>query len=164
MVDLLSRETILSSCRRYRYTLWREWPDILTEKLGFVAFVGLNPSTADEETNDPTIRRCISFAKDWGYTRFCMLNLFAFRATDPSVMRRESDPIGPDNDAHILRIASQADLVIAAWGCGGDFLRRAEHVRTLIPNLYCLKITKNGHPRHPLYLPRGLKPIPFGKP
>ena len=80
-------------------------------------FVGLNPSTADETNDDPTIRRCIAFAREWGYARLHMANLFAFRATEPRDMMNASDPIGPENDKHLLTLANDSILTVAAWGC-----------------------------------------------
>ena len=150
-----------SVCRRYRYTLWRNWTDLLGGGRGYAMFIGLNPSTADETENDPTIRRCISFAKSWGYDGLCMTNLFAFRATDPKVMLAESEPCGQDNDLHLLKMAKGAGIVVAAWGLPGTHMGRADEVRQLIQNLYCLKLTKGGQPGHPLYLPGDLKPVPM---
>ena len=151
-----------SPCRRYRYDLWRQWTDLLAENQdGYVAFIGLNPSTADESRDDPTVRRCLGFTKAWGYRRMCMLNLFAFRATDPAVMKAEPDPAGPENVAMLVRRASEASLVIAAWGCHGAWLGQDQKIIELLPMLCCLKRTKHGHPQHPLYLPRGLQPQPF---
>lgn len=84
-------------------------------------FVGLNPSTADELLDDPTIRRCVAFARSWGYGALCMTNLFAFRATDPDVMKSADDPVGPENDQHLQDLANGASVVIAAWGVHGTF-------------------------------------------
>src|SRR5690242_6108456 len=109
----MKRETIFSDCRAYRYTLWREW-DIFDKN--YVMFVGLNPSTADERVDDPTIRRCIDFAKRWGYGALCMTNLFAYRATDPRVMKAFPYPVGPENDKWLVRCAREAGVVVAAWG------------------------------------------------
>lgn len=124
-------------------------------------FIGLNPSTADEVNDDPTIRRCIAFAKSWGYGSLCMTNLFAFQATKPDDMKAAADPVGPDNDRHLIELARGAGVVIAAWGANGTHLGRNVIVRSMIPNLHCLKKTSAGHPGHPLYLRADLKPIPF---
>lgn len=140
---------VFSPCRRYRYLLWRVWRP--GDKL--VAFIGLNPSTADETANDPTVRRCIGFAERWGYGGLVMLNLFAFRATDPKVMKAEPEPVGPENDQAIWNAAMAVDQVIAAWGTHGEHQGRDKRVRGQLQNLYCLGTTKDGHPRHPLYLP-----------
>lgn len=149
--------TVLSNCRQYRYSLWREW----IGGDGFAMFVGLNPSTADETNDDPTIRRCIGFAKEWGFAGLCMTNLFAFRATDPSDMLRAVDPIGPENDSYLQGVAMHAGVVVAAWGTNGTHLGRDIAVRQMIPSLKILKLTKDGHPGHPLYLPKTLLPVPW---
>jgi hypothetical protein len=109
------------------------------------------PSTADETADDPTIRRCIGFAKRWGYGGLVMLNLFAFRATDPRDMRAAADPIGPDNDWHLTH--SPAALIVAAWGAGGTFMDRDRAVRAILGDrLMALGHTNHGQPRHPLYV------------
>lgn len=153
-------KTIFSPCRAYRYTLWREW--IGGE--GYAMFVGLNPSTADETQDDPTIRRCIAFAKAWGYAGLCMTNLFAFRATDPKVMKAAGDPVGPENDRHLLIAGAGAGVIVAAWGANGTHRGRDSEVRWLLPRLQCLSLTKDGHPGHPLYLRKTLTPTPMQPP
>ena len=129
------------------------------ESKPYAMFIGLNPSTADENNDDPTIRRCISYANDWGYGGLCMTNLFAYRATDPSVMFNADDPIGGKNDVWIARLGKQAGIIVAAWGNGGRYLGRSTQVRSMLPKLHCLKLNKSGEPAHPLYLPK--KSIPF---
>jgi len=149
---------VLSPCRSFRYQLTREWgqgPAVL--------FVGLNPSTADETIDDPTIRRCIGFARDWGFSRLFMANLFAFRATDPKDMLNATDPIGPENNQHLVSMATSAELTIAAWGVNGTFLGRDKAVREMLPRLHYLRLTKGGFPGHPLYLPKDLQPIPWAR-
>lgn len=143
--------------QEYRYTLWRVWGD----EANFVQFVGLNPSTADETVDDPTIRRCVNFAKDWGYGALCMTNLFAYRATQPKDMKAAGDPVGPQNDLYLSEVSREAGLVIAAWGAHGGFLGRDLAVWHLIPEMKCLMLTKDGHPRHPLYLKADLKPVNY---
>lgn len=153
-------QTIFSPCRTYRYTLWREW----IGGDGYAMFIGLNPSTADETKNDQTIRRCMDFAQIWGYAGLCMTNLFAFRATEPKVMLKATiDPIGKDNDGHLQRLAKDAGVIVAAWGAHGKHMRRDQQVRALITNLHYLRLTKDGHPGHPLYLPGDLRPTPLGE-
>ncbi len=159
----MERTATLSPCRRYRYTLWRNWGDLLASGKGYAMFIGLNPSTADETEDDPTIRRCITFAKTWGYDGLCMANLFAFRATDPSVMLAEPDPIGQDNDSHLLVMAGNAGVVVAAWGTSGVHMGRADAVRKLVPHLHYLRLTKDGHPGHTLYLPGDLAPVQWSQ-
>lgn len=145
----------LSDDRVYRYALGRTWDDTL----GQVVFIGLNPSTADETLNDPTIRRCIGFAKAWGYGSLVMLNLFALRATDPKGLRIALDPIGyPRNDQEISRYARQSALVVAAWGADEFAIQRGQVVVEQIRyqgdgyKLHHLGRTKHGQPKHPLYL------------
>jgi hypothetical protein len=137
--------------------LWREW--IGGE--GYAMFIGLNPSTADETKDDPTIRRCIAFAKSWGYSALCMTNLFAFRATDPKVMMDAENPVGEQNDKCLLEYSRFAAVVVAAWGAHGTYKGRDVEVQALLPTLHCLRLTNGGHPGHPLYLPKTLVPIPF---
>lgn len=154
----MTRATIFSPCRSYRYTLWREF-GLVGE--GYAMIIGLNPSTADETNDDPTIRRCIAFAKAWGYSALCMTNLFAYRATDPADMKAAADPVGAANDRHLVDIARHAGIVVAAWGADGVHKGRDAEVRSLIPNLHCLRKTKHGHPGHPLYLPGDLVPVAY---
>jgi hypothetical protein len=127
-------------------------------------FVGLNPSTADETSDDPTLTRCINYAKSWGYGGVCMANLFAFRATEPSDMKASDDPIGTENNKWLKKLAKDAALVVAAWGNDGSYLERSKQVKELLPNLYCLKLNKSGEPAHPLYQAAKLKPVPIVKP
>lgn len=151
----MARQTVLSPCRTYRYALWREWAG----GKGYAMFVGLNPSTADETQDDPTIRRCVAFAKAWGYAGLCMVNLFAFRATNPADMMNAADPVGPDNDQTLRSLAEAAGVVVAAWGVHGTYGGRHTAVRAMLPRLHCLRLTKHGHPGHPLYLPKTLTPV-----
>lgn len=153
----MKRWAVFSPCRRYRYELWREWDT----SLGYAMFVGLNPSTADETNDDPTVRRCIRFARDWGYGAMCMTNAFAFRATDPRVMKREPSPVGPENNHRLRYLASGAGVVVAAWGTHGVHLGQADFLRLHLPGLHILRLTKDGHPAHPLYLPADLTPQPW---
>lgn len=149
-----------SPCRSYRYSLWRDGLGPSGMKR-HAMFVGLNPSTADETNNDPTVRRCIAFARAWGYGALCMTNLFAFRATKPSDMKRVDDPVGPDNDQALVELAQSAGIVVAAWGTHGSWMGRDRAVRALISNWHCLRLTRDGHPSHPLYLPGSLLPVPW---
>lgn len=149
---------VFSPCRVWRYSLWRTWD---TEKPK-VLFIGLNPSTADEVQDDPTIRRCIGYAKKWGYGGYLMANIFAFRATDPKVMKASADPIGCDNDRHIMDLVRQASLIVGAWGAHGGHMGRGRAVAGMIgERLQCLKVTGDGHPGHPLYISGSKVPFPF---
>src|SRR5262245_13924770 len=145
-----------SEYRTYRYQLWRIWD----KSNPFMNVIGLNPSTADETKDDPTIRRCIGFAKAWGYGGLYVTNLFAFRATKPKDMKKALDPIGPDNDLWIQHTAELCKLVIAAWGENGGFANRDAHVRAMVNRLHVFRLTpKSRVPEHPLYLPGDLKPV-----
>lgn len=156
----MRRRAVFSPCRRYRYALWRHLGD--SSGVGherYAMFVGLNPSTADEFVDDPTIRRCIAFARAWGFDGLCMTNLFAYRATEPSDLLAQKDPTGPDNDRILAEVASNACIIVAAWGNHGDHLGRASIVMRTLPRLHYLRLNKNGQPGHPLYLPGGLTPV-----
>jgi hypothetical protein len=149
----MERGARLSPCRTYRYALWRRWGDG-----PHAMFVGLNPSTADETADDPTIRRCIAYARAWGYGALCMANLFAYRSTQPADMLAQDDPVGPENDGYLRRLAAEAGVVVAAWGTHGTHGGRHRAVRAMLPGLHYLRLTKDGHPGHPLYLPASLRP------
>lgn len=160
---MMVKKCVFSADKIYRYTLWRHFiPDLFCDDgKGYALFIGLNPSTATDEIDDPTIRRCINFAKYWGFSSICMCNLFAYRATDPSVMKLAADPVGPENDKYLLACAEHAGIIVAAWGSHGAHQGRDMAVKKLISNLHYLRLTKDGHPGHPLYLPKTLKPIPW---
>lgn len=146
-------EAVFSDDREYRYVLSRTW-DVRLPRL---AFIGLNPSTADEAKLDPTLRRVIGFAQREGCGGLDMLNLFAFRATFPRVMKLQKEPVGPENDTYLTAIAGAASVVIAGWGTHGTHQHRDEAVRALLrplATLWCLGLTKDGQPKHPLYLPK----------
>lgn len=149
----MERSATLSACRTYRYVLWRCWA-----RGKYAMFIGLNPSTADEKIDDPTVKRCISFARSWGYGSLCMTNLFAYRATAPAVMKLAADPVGSKNDHALTTLAPGAGVVVAAWGTHGTYRGRDQSVCLLVPDLHCLRLTKDGYPSHPLYLPASLKP------
>ena len=143
----------------YRYLLWRQWGQAFPPS---VLFVLCNPSTADAEKLDPTLRRCVAYAQEWGFGRMEVANIFAFRSTDPEAMRSAADPVGPENDGHIIEAARDADLVVAGWGTHGSHRDRGDVVLSLLTiagPVHALRITRNGHPSHPLYLPRTLRPF-----
>lgn len=156
MSPFLRATASFSECRTYRYTLTRQWGEGRP-----VVFIGLNPSTADESADDPTIRRCVGYATGWGYKGLVMVNLFAYRATDPKIMAQAHDPIGPANDTILEATCAEAALVVAAWGVGGSLQRRDARVKAMISDLHVLRLTKDGHPGHPLYLPKCLVPVPW---
>jgi hypothetical protein len=151
-----------SPCKTYRYTLVREWTS-LSDRKGHVLFVMLNPSTADENVLDPTVRRCLQYTIDWGYREMHVCNIFALRSTNPKQLYACNDPIGPDNDKCICTEVAGADLVIAAWGSHGAYKDRGSQVMEMITNIkeiHYLKLTKSGIPGHPLYLKGDLTPLP----
>ena len=151
-------DAIFSDCRKYRYSLWRQWSN--TGK-GYVMFIGLNPSIADETDDDRTVTRCINFAKAWGYDALYMTNLFAFCATNPDDMKLADEPIGRENDQTLIDLSKNAGIIVAAWGNDGTYLGRDQEIKNLLPDLYFLKLTKDGNPAHPLYLLSTLTPQKF---
>lgn len=150
---------VYSDCERYRYSLTRIWDGAGKR----VMFVMLNPSTATEVQNDPTVERCERRARHLGYGAFRVTNIFAFRATDPRDMRAATDPVGPDNDTALVDGADWADAIIAAWGVHGEHLARGLAVGNMLRQgstpLFHLGLSKAGHPKHPLYLPYAQSPV-----
>lgn len=153
----MEKKAIISKDKIYRYKLSRTWDSTKPT----ILFIGLNPSIANENVDDPTITRCINFAKDWGYGTLLMANLFAFRSTYPKDIYLIDDPIGKDNDHYLLECVTQSDLIVACWGNNGTYMNREKVITELIPNLYCLQKNKNGTPHHPLRPPRNIHPLPF---
>ncbi|MGR3562503.1 MAG: DUF1643 domain-containing protein [Heliomarina sp.] len=152
---------VYSDCERYRYSLTRVWDPAGDKAL----FVMLNPSTATEVQNDPTVERCERRARTLGFGAFRVTNIFAWRDTDPRLMRAAADPVGPENDAAILEGAAWADRIIAAWGTHGAHLARGPEVERLLRQtgmpLFNLGLTKEGHPKHPLYIGYSKQPEPW---
>lgn len=150
-----------SLCRTWRYHLWRTW----SAGSKRCAFVMLNPSTATETIDDPTIRRCVGYAKTWGHDGVDIVNLFACRSTDPKAIPTFADPVGPLNDETILHVAKAASVVVCGWGIHGAIANRGERVldamRVAGVAPYVLSLTKDGHPGHPLYLRKDLLPVAF---
>ena len=151
------RSAVVSDCGRYRYCLRREWED----RLPRVCFVMLNPSTADGTEDDPTVRRCIGFARRWGFGSLLIVNLFAYRATRPSDLPKYclgvDGPVGPDNDDYIRRACIESDALVLAWGQSGPDKRlRVAEVLRMVKEIgktpLCLGTTLDGSPRHPLYV------------
>ncbi len=162
--DILEAGAEFSRDRVYRYRLWRRWTDGPC-----LMVIGLNPSTADETNDDPTVRRCIGYARRWGFAGLRMLNLFALRSTDPRGLYRADDPLGPRNVASIRR-ESQATIaadgaVLVAWGNHGQLGNHARRIRDMLARsgvaAACLGLTKIGEPKHPLYLPADATPVPL---
>ena len=150
-----------SDCETYRFALTRTWDP----KGRKVMFVMLNPSKATEVANDPTVERCEARAKTLGFGAFMVTNLFSLRETDPHAMRKHPYPVGEATDDALQNGADWADMTIAAWGVHGVHQRRNTEVVSLFQShnqpLHCLGETKDGHPRHPLYLPYSAQPQPW---
>jgi len=153
---------VIDGSGKYRYYLSR-WNE---SGFGSAVFIMVNPSTADALKDDPTIRRCVSFSKQWGCSLLCVVNLFAYRSKNPSDLKCIFDPVGPDNDRWILDTVTGARIVVAAWGAldrshprvlAVESWLRSGHIR----ELQCLGKTQNGSPRHPLYVPRDTKLVPW---
>ncbi|MCQ0091027.1 DUF1643 domain-containing protein [Roseovarius sp. M141] len=149
---------VYSDCERYRYALTRVWDE--TGKRAH--FIMLNPSTATEEANDPTVERCERRARALGFGAFRVTNIFAWRDTDPRAMRAAADPVGAANDAAILEGCDWADTIVAAWGTHGAHQGRGASVAALLAatgrDVHHLGLTKDGHPRHPLYISYARQP------
>ncbi len=149
---------VYSDCERYRYSLTRIWDEIGPKAL----FVMLNPSTATEIQNDPTVERCERRARALGYGAFRVCNIFAWRATNPKDMRAQVDPIGPANDAAILEGCTWSDTIVCAWGTHGEHRNRGPEVESLMRGttlpLMHLGLSKAGHPKHPLYIGYAVQP------
>ena len=154
---------ILSPDGLYRYRLERDLGSLAGGR-GAVAWIMLNPSTADATADDPTIRRCVGFASTWGFARLIVGNLYAWRSTKPKGLWTAADPVGPDNDHHLEQIARDAELVVCAWGAHGKSHRvaAARHaIERAGRQPHALAFTAAGQPRHPLYLRGSLKPQPW---
>lgn len=170
----IRRMAVISDCQKYRYILTRDWHnDSQQAKDEAVVFIMLNPSAADSSKDDPTIRRCMQFARDWAtqenpYNGIVVVNLFAYRSPDPRLLNNHTiNTIGPVNDATIIKAATFRSTVVAAWGKPINPLikKRADDVAWLLKKagipLHCLGLTNEGFPRHPLYVRKDAKPIVF---
>ena len=151
----------LDPAGRYRYQLWRTWEP----KGPVVGFVGLNPSTADATTDDPTLRRLMGFARGWGYGGLVLVNLYALRATDPTELWRADDPVGPQTDEMLRRAFERVEEIVLCWGKPGSKGDRAAQVlgwlNDLDVPLRCLGCNMDGSPKHPLYLRKDTQRIPY---
>lgn len=153
------------SARTYRYLLTHDWEDLFVVGRRRLLCVGLNPSTADEQQLDPTLRRVKDFASRWGFNGFVMANLFAFRSPYPEDLHTLGDPVGPDNDQHLATAAAACEMTLAAWGSYPLAATRAPAVESILLSagrpIHCLGVTKEGFPLHPLYLNRLVRPDIF---
>lgn len=153
----MQKSAIMSDCKTYRYELRRIWDS----SRALVLFICLNPSTADHELEDRTSIVCVNYAKRWGYGGLIIVNLFAYRSTDISKLYLVNDPIGPENDLHIMRLCDEAAEIICAWGSDGGYRDRDAKVMSYLKSPKCLVKLKNGRPGHPLYKSKTLEPITF---
>lgn len=150
---LIEASALVSEDKKYRYILERRWDPSLPR----MVLIGLNPSVADGFIDDRTVRRCLDFARREKCGALLMLNLFAFRSTDPRVLRLQDDPVGPENDENLRLHATRPELFVAAWGAPAAWARpRIKAVEAIFKaqgrRLYCFGTTLEGYPRHPLYL------------
>lgn len=150
----MRNECIFSEDRKYRYVLKHSWTDFFDVEEKPIAWIALNPSTADENKLDPTLTRIKKFSSKFGFNTFYMLNLFAYRSTDPNNMLIQEDPIGKDNDIWIKNICGKCNVVVCCWGTLGNHRKRQNDVLNLVKdyNLNYLSLNKDGTPKHPLYL------------
>jgi len=148
---------VFSPCGRHRYDWYYRWADGPC-----VMFIGLNPSRANGHRTDATVRRCIAYAKRWGFGAVRIVNLFSWIDTDPAAMKLAAEPVGPRNDRHIKARAADADLIVAVWGIHGSHFGRDRVVKRIFQGrLYALAVNNDGSPSHPLYLPKDLRPFPY---
>lgn len=161
LIPEIEKTAWISSCGRYRHQLGRHW----NRETGYVLFVGLNPSTADADKDDNTIRRCVRFARDWGYGGIEMCNLFDWRSTDPKLLPRREIAVSEKNDPALRVRVAEAGIVIAAWGAVPWAQPRIDQVFAEVyrqeKRWFALQLTKDAFPRHPLYVSASAKPVVF---
>jgi len=153
MTKYLDSDAYISNDGAYRYWLRRQ----LSEGSTSVLFVGLNPSTADARLDDPTIRRCVGFAREWGYAWLYMANLYAYRTKDPNALPAHADlAIGPENAYELRRLLRRSTRIVAAWGRHKLHPQARTLARTVAAHrgVYCLGLNQDGSPRHPLFVPK----------
>jgi hypothetical protein len=162
-VDCIESGAVFDVYGMYRYSLWRAWSPCHPR----IAFVLLNPSTADEQKNDPTIRRCLGFARAWKFGSMEVVNVFAYRATDYRELFKVSNPIGEENNRYLMQAVERCSTVVVGWGTRGTLYGRDSQVMSLLAgrnDVHCLGITKDGQPRHPLYVKGDTSLVPFFSP
>ena len=145
-----------SDCGTYRYELSRQLAPVVGR---VVLFVGLNPSSATMWRDDPTIRRCVGFARRWGFDKCVVMNAFGLITTDPKGLTQVEDPEGPGNEPMLRERLPEAEMVVAAWGAFKLLPIRLADLVLSNPNTHCLKRTKGGYPGHPLYLAGSTQPV-----
>lgn len=162
MSQYIKSDAIISDCGNFRYQLNRVWD----ESLPIVPFIMLNPSTADGNIDDPTIRRCVGFAKQWGYGGLIVVNLYALRATNPKSLLESVNPFGDDNQLYLEKIFNDYNLIVAAWGNSSVLSKIQKSNKLPLKGLQCSKLhyielSQDGTPKHPLYLKYTDSPKPF---
>lgn len=162
----LRRGAVFSPCGKYRNSLTREWDSAMPK----LVFIMLNPSTATDEVDDPTVAGCMKRGRMWGYGSLTVLNLFQYRSTDPKALRQIDDPVGPASARWLLLGGADAAMTVAAWGNHGttkgiERSRCCEVIAflcgTLGRALHALRLTQAGQPEHPLYIPHHIQPKPW---
>jgi hypothetical protein len=157
----IERTALFDATGRYRYSLGRQWQAQGPE----IAFVMLNPSRANAECDDPTLRACIQFAQRWAYGSLVVVNLFGYCTAHPAELRTVSDPVGPENDRYLMAAVGRSHRVVLAWGNDGGFGGRDRTIlhklKAHSSKLTCLQLNRSGQPRHPLYIRRDLPLIPY---
>jgi hypothetical protein len=148
---------IFSEDKRFRYSLWRIWND----KKPLIMFIGLNPSIANDESNDRTVSKLIKYTEAWGFGGFYICNLFAFITPYPKELKKAESPTGEKNNHYLLETATKCEKIVCMWGNHGSFKERDKEVTAMFSKMHCLDKTKSGQPKHPLYLSAHLKPIEF---
>jgi hypothetical protein len=164
-----ARSARISPCGKYRYLLRREWSPLKADLLGrrVLTFVLLNPSTADHQIDDPTVRRCMRFAERDEFNALQVVNLFAYRCTFPHELALVEDPIGPENDMYITDACREATRIVVGWGSAHSARNRIEFIERLPERLaagmsfWCLGTNADGSPKHPLYVPGNTGFIPY---
>jgi hypothetical protein len=172
MIENIKRLALVSPCGKFRYRLGRKW-DIDSVARHLIHFVMLNPSTADADIDDPTIRKCMGFADRLGFNEIRVTNLYAYRATDPKDLARNGWQIGPDNDHWLSDVACDSHLthgdepVVLAWGANARGHLRAKQVvqmmQSLGAHLFTLHTLGDGTPAHPLMLPYSCRLTPYSQ-
>lgn len=162
MQQYLENDAVISECGKYRYLLRRVWDHAKPRAL----LIMLNPSTADARQDDATIRSCVRLLTGLGYGSLEVVNVFAWRATDPDELLQLADPVGPQNETIIESAIVRSDAVVCAWGANIMAQRKADYVRSMVtrrrPAAYCFGKTKHGFPKHPLYIKSGTPLENFG--
>jgi len=154
----MNRGAVFTDRKFYRYVLWRIWD----ERKQCVTFIALNPSTANELRDDPTVNKMMGFAARWNGGGIYVVNLFAVVSSNPAIISEARDPVGPENDRYIKEYAAKSGITVAAWGDIALLNGRDIDVIQMVPGLKCLGKTKSGHPLHPLYVPWGTAPVDLG--